>query len=223
MSHTASLAWILLAAGSLLTSCTAPPQATAPQAAATAGSPADAVTPLTQPIGFHCPPRGTFSTNSLGSVVTYLGVDPAASDICIGRNGAGSPVQQIRGIWIIGSMWPDSIPGVRDALAKLTTLPPGAEVTMSVTGKSSNPDDPRAGTWTHTMKVHGEQTLTVPAGTFRTVLIVDHERGRGPTGYDGTHDYWVDRNTGLPVKRRTESSSPGKTSDWEMTSLRVPQ
>ena len=66
-------------------------------------------------------------------------------------------------------------------------------------------------------------TLTVPAGTFRTVLIVDHERGRGPTGYDGTHYYWVDRNTGLPVKRRTESSSPGKTSDWEMTSLRVPQ
>lgn len=60
MSHTASLAWILLAAGSLLTSCTAPPQATAPQAAATAGSPADAVTPLTQPIGFHCPPRERF-------------------------------------------------------------------------------------------------------------------------------------------------------------------
>jgi hypothetical protein len=201
-----------------------PPGVPAASPAASATPQSDTVTPLSQPIGARCPPAGTVARYSTGTVLTFLGVDPNASDICIGRNAAGNPFELVRGIWSISGYWPDTIPGVRDAIMKLTTMVPGTEVTMTVTGRTSINDDPRPGTWTHTVKVLGEQTITLPAGTFRTVVISDHDRGKGVTGYDGTSYIWWDRETGLRVKRHTGTTSgtPPKTPDWELTALQKP-
>jgi hypothetical protein len=125
-----SIALIVPAVGYLVAACTAAPQAVTPQATAANTPSIASITPVTEPIGSHCPPRGTVAKYSDGTVVTYLGVDPAASDICIGRNNAGNPVQRIRGIWVIGGLWPDSIAGVRDAMMKLTTMAPGSDVAV---------------------------------------------------------------------------------------------
>ena len=54
-------------------------------------------------------------------------------------------------------------------MTKLTTMMPGTEVTMTVTSRTASGTDPRPGTWTHTVKVLGEQSVSVTAGTFRTV------------------------------------------------------
>jgi hypothetical protein len=219
----------LLLAADLFAGCTATSQGTASgqtsaPAAAAATTQSDTVTPLAQPIGTHCPQAGTVARYSEGAVLTFLGTDPSAADLCIGRNAAGNPFQLVRGIWAISGIWPDSIPGVRDAMTKLTTMVPGTEVTMTVTGRTASGTDPRPGTWTHTVKVLGEQSVSVTAGTFRSVLIADHDHAKGSTGYDGTHYIWIDRETGLRVKGHTDTTAgnPPKNPDWELTSLQRP-
>ena len=109
-------------------------------------------------------------------------------------------------------------------MTKLTTMMPGTEVTMTVTSRTASGTDPRPGTWTHTVKVLGEQSVSVTAGTFRTVLIADHDRTKGTAGYDGTHYFWIDRETGLRVKGHTDTTAgnPPKNPDWELTSLQRP-
>jgi hypothetical protein len=57
------------------------------------------------------------------------------------------------------------------------TETPGTEIPFTVTGKSSTKDDPRAGSWTHSIKVIGEQTVSMPAGNYQAIVIQDTEQG----------------------------------------------
>jgi hypothetical protein len=180
------------------------------------------LSPVRSPIGFRCLPSGAMQVTSSGGSILWLGTDPSSPDICIGRNSAGSPVQRVRGIWNIGGYWPDTIPAIRQAMARLTIETPGTPIPFTVTGKVATPDDPRAGTWTHTVQVTGEENVTVPAGTFRAIVIDDSQQGVGGNTYRGSQRIWIDPSSGALLRWVTTGSSDGKTSIWETTSLRLP-
>jgi hypothetical protein len=173
-------------------------------------------------ISLRCLPSGTEQTYSTGESVKWLGYDPSSSDLCIGRNKNGHPVQRVRGIWGIGSYWPDGIPAVRQAMTRLQAAPPGTPVSFVVTGKSSTADDPRPGTWSHMLAVAGEERITVGAGTFDAVIIEDSQQGMDGNTYRGTARIWVDRNSGAVLRWDTSGISNGQHTSWETTSLRLP-
>jgi hypothetical protein len=178
--------------------------------------------PLTEPIGFRCPPQKTVQTFSDGGSIMWLGTAPGSPDICIGRNRAGAPVERVRGIWNIGTVWPDAIPAVRTAMAKLTTDPPGADVPFTVTGQTSQHDDPRPGTWTHSVRVLGADDLAMQGGSFSTVLIEDIQTSPTTGAYLARDLLWVDRTSGVVVKSELDQANPAKHTTWETTSLKPP-
>jgi DNA/RNA endonuclease G (NUC1) len=102
------------------------------------------------------------------------------------------------------------------------TETPGTEIPFTVTGKSSTKDDPRAGSWTHSIRVIGEQTVSVPAGTYRAIVIQDTEQGIDGNSYHGIHTIWVDNSSGALLRWQTIGLSNGKNSMWETTSLGIP-
>ncbi len=174
------------------------------------------------PIGFRCLPRGTIQAFSTGGAVTWIGTDPANSDICIGRNGAGAPIQAVRGFWNIGRYWPDTIPSMRSGLAELTTKPAGTVATFTVTGPTATAEDPRPGTWTHSLRVVGREPLVIAAGRFDAHVIDDDERTTQGSGH-WTRRYWIDAATGAFLKSETLTSSNGLKQGRETVSLRLPR
>ena len=217
---------LIVGAALLAAGCTvqviAPPGSTIdPLTGAVTQKPAALTQPVSAPIGFRCLPRGTVQTYSDGNITSWLGYDPSNSDICVGRSKEGRTISTIRGIWNIGSYWPDTIPAMRTALTDLTTKPVGTVATFTATGSTANKDDPRPGTWTHTLRVLNREALTTPAGAFQAYVIEDDYRNTFGTG-QWKRLFWVDAATGALLKVQTVAASNGAYPKWETVALRLP-
>lgn len=199
-----------------------PPSVVATNSSSTIRSDAPKPMPLStgERISFRCLPSGTEQTYS-GVTVKWLGYDPSSSDLCIGRNKEGQPVQRVKGVWPTGGIWPDALSSVRQAFTRLETEPPGTPISFTVTAKAANSQDPRPGSWTHTAVIAGVEPITVPAGTFDAVMIEDTEQGMNGT-YRGVNRIWVDRSSGAVLRWETTGISNGQHSSRETTSLRLP-
>ncbi len=199
-----------------------------PQAVAAAQPPsapagnAPGVQPLSQPIGFRCPQQQSVQTFADGGWITWLGTAPGSPDICIGRNRLGNPVERVRGIWSIRGYWPDSIPGVRGAMTRLTTEMPGVNVSFTVTGQTGMKDDPSPGTWTHTVRVLGAEDVAMQGGSFATVVIEDTQTAPTTGAYIARDLIWVDQASGIVVKGDREQANPASHTSWETVSFKPP-
>ena len=175
---------------------------------------------VSAPIGFRCPPSGTVQTFNDNAVVTWLGAQPNQGDICIGRNQAGAPVQSVRGLFPLGGLWPDSIPAVRDAMMRVTTLAPGTPVSFMTTGQTANPNEVRPGTWTHTWRVSGQDRLRV-GPTIRGAWTIDRE-ARSGANVVAAGRYWIDQATGVRLKSVNTNPSTGQVTGFDTRSLALP-
>lgn len=201
----------------------APPQITSPTLQPIAALPAaaSAIQPLSGPMVFRCPRQGTVQSYPSGNSTTWLGIDPANTDVCIGRDQAGRPVSRIRNIWTPASFWPDTLPALRQAGARLYSAPAGEPVSFTATGSTGNAADPRPGTWTITLRVLGQEDIAIQAGTFRTYVIEYDERSAVGDGR-WVYRMWFDQATGAYLRRAVVSSSDGRGAGADTASLRSP-
>ena len=163
-----------------------------------------AATTAQQPAGLPCP-SGVSTTDSLGNIRVYLGVDPARPSVCVATLN-GVRLDTIFGYWPVQRLTPGRLDQVQAAVRQVLVGPVGTTSSFKYLGVD--------GEETYRLRREADEKLAVSGSQHDTLRI--HLLG----GYQGKEDdtLWVEKLTRLPLKS-DGNSLPGMT--WEVTTVRV--
>jgi hypothetical protein len=154
----------------------------------------------------HCPAPGSSMISSTGRRTNFIGSDGIICDVEFG----GRKIKTIAGLW-----WFDQ-PGAPEAVESFRAMMPikGSNIRFAAPGNAACPTC----VWYETISIEGTETVTVAAGTFKTVIFKWNETGEG---HDHNIWWWYSPDVGYVIKQKVKyiGGKIGKKVDWEATEL----
>ena len=150
-----------------------------------------------------------------GITFRYAGAEPTDPDVCLWTTRTLTGEHQSRFLGTVYNLNSDTVlpDQMRAVLDELWPLAGGRKVERLVSGPGFNSS-------LHLVyRNEGTETLTVPAGTFKTWVL--HEMATGVFGSDASinNAYWIDQATGVPVRIRENTN--GSVYSAELVFLRL--
>jgi hypothetical protein len=181
--------------------------------------------------GHKCPPAGTEVWTTLipanGKPIRYEG----QQDFWCLRTRDGKPINSELGhvaFYARANMGSESAMKLRDIAAQLWPLAPGKSATTVVRGVSDG-SSAAAFVGQHIYRwefnVEPAQSITVPAGTFTVLPIVQDVIGEGGNYHRGRYTYYYAPDLGTNVKfdyKVVHGSNGSPPQPWELVSIKTP-
>jgi len=165
---------------------------------------------------FRCPPAGAVMQNTLGGSFRYDGADPADPVVC--RSRVSDTVYR-EPYGLIPSSVDNDLSSRRRTLARLFPAVPGNVSRGIFTLASGNETYQYDERWS----VVGFERITVPAGTFQTVVLEHRQEGMGGNTHLSTRRLWLDTASGVPVKQTVHLVRGfARSRNWEATRIDLP-
>jgi len=184
--------------------------------AQTASPPSVAQPTRQSPLAFRCPSPGTIVR--IGQrTITHRGADPSDAALC--RFVSSSNAVAVGELWNFWSVPGNELDQKRAVLAELWPAHVGRSVdrTLSLKESGTNIVTLYREQWT----VKGIEPLTIPAGTFQTLVFERTQTGQGSNTYQGSWRYHYDVATRALLKRSYTHlrGKPPSNQDWEASEL----
>jgi hypothetical protein len=162
-------------------------------------SPAQMGAIMQPPPGFRCPATGTTVRGDDGRVIVSAGTSPSDPEICVSSLTVAGQERTVHALFNIAAL-SQYTPGVeRQQLRGLFPFAPGNRAswqTHNFYGEA----------WQVTVTIVGQETITIPAGTFTAWRMTLDDRGFGFNSWEYQFTRWVlddgtvIRQVGTPIR-----------------------
>jgi hypothetical protein len=167
-------------------------------------------TPMTlgeKPWDFACPEPGTAVSYDDGRRLTFTGTDPADRNVCLARTATGG---EVRLFW--GMVEDSASEGRGHGPAMAPLFPAKAGSNVSYTASLSSAGSGIQYRYDTRWRLVGYEVAEVPAGRFGTLVFERAVQGTGANAAQSfTLKYWVERGSGVVLKREVEVGRGGST------------
>jgi hypothetical protein len=164
-----------------------------------------------QDVPLGCPQAGTV-IKIPGGELRFSGANGA---YCNFTNMRGEPASRLNIFAADGTEFGNRLGG---KLGALWPLKVGAKLDLSY--------EARGGTWYFTFEVLRRERVTVPAGSFDSIVIAQTEKGSGENNFHGVRTYWYAPEVGYFVKFDTQIVTGHRGSReiaWEALQISKPK
>ncbi len=167
-----------------------------------------------------CPfPGMQFRWSDTADSLISVGPSPTIPNACTYKNSRTlKEITRILGVFNVDGTL------IKPNLDKFQSLIPpavGKRTSFQSSGASNTGSD---GTWTHTITIEKQETLTTPAGTFSALVILLEEKGFG-TGGLWERRYWYIPSIGVVAKFAFKNvrgnPPPNYPKDYELVEVRA--